>query len=420
MSMRVLYGACLAGVLLAGCSGDSSSNDSRNQNNGGVHVGTGGTTGNHGGAGSDDFGNTTGGVSTDPKMPTATGGDAGFVPGTMCEVGKFCAPTGADPNGCGTLTLQTDIEVTVNPGNLLIIFDQSASMNEPWGAADKLTAAKDALVAAITPLADKLTIGAIFLPTTLCAGIALEGGAVAPIEDPSQINFMPGPAFLQAWDAKWQSVPGFGVGTPLNEAFDRADVALQNALKNMTLTGKIAVIAFTDGEPTCFPDEMTQGIPTKPEPDHAADWLGQGVQTYMVGLPGAIGVDLLNQVAVSGGTMSYITPDDPTQLAMVLKQVVEEQVSMGFNSCSIDLDPAADPVDKLQLVATEQVMGTATEEAVAHDLGNGGGWTITPDGKHVELVGSVCSDAMGGRFQALQFKYGCKELPPLPPVKGPD
>jgi hypothetical protein len=165
---------------------------------------------------------------------------------------------------------------------------------------------------------------------------------------------------------------------------------------------------------------MTQGIPTKPEPDHAADWLGQGVQTYMVGLPGAIGVDLLNQVAVSGGTMSYITPDDPTQLAMVLKQVVEEQVSMGFNSCSIDLDPAADPVDKLQLVATEQVMGTATEEAVAHDLGNGGGWTITPDGKHVELVGSVCSDAMGGRFQALQFKYGCKELPPLPPVKGPD
>jgi len=409
----------LATAVGAGCSGDQSSGGSRTGNS--AHVSSAPGGGNHGGsAGGGDFGNNmTGGISTDPKMPTATG-DAGFIPGTMCEVGKFCAPTEADPNGCGTLTLQSDIEVTTNPGNLLIIFDQSASMNEPWGTSTKLEAAKAALVAAITPLADKLTVGAIFLPTSICAAIALEGGAVAPIEDPAQINFMPGPAFLQAWDAKWANSLDLGVGTPLNEAFDRADVALQNAAKNMTLTGKIAVLAFTDGAPTCFPDEMTQGIPTKPEPDHAADWLGQGIKTYMVGLPGALGVDLLNQVAVSGGTMMYITPDDPTQLEMVLKGVVEEQVSMGFNSCSIDLDPAADPVDKLQLVATEDVMGTATDENVAHDLGNGGGWTITGDGKHVELVGSLCSDAMGGRFHALQFKYGCKELPPLPPVKGPD
>jgi hypothetical protein len=418
--MRVLYVVWVASVVIAGCAGDPASKGSRNSN-GGVHAGPRGTvTGNPGAAGSGNFGNnSTGGISTDPKAPMATG-DAGFLPGTLCEVGKFCAPTEADPNGCGTLTLQSDIDVTVQPGNLLIIFDQSASMNEPWGNADKLTAAKDALVAAITPLADKLTVGAIFLPTTICAGIALEGGAVAPIEDPSQINFMPGPQFLQAWDQKWANVPGFGVGTPLNEAFDRADVALQNVLKNMSLSGKIAVIAFTDGAPTCFPDEMTQGIPTKPEPDHAADWLAQGIQTYMVGLPGALGVDLLDQVAMSGGTMNYITPDDPTQLAMVLTQVIEEQVSMGFNSCSIDLDPAADPIDKLQLVATEQVMGAPLDEMVAHDLGNGGGWTISDDGKHVELTGSLCSDAMGGRFNALQFKYGCKELPPLPPVAPPD
>jgi hypothetical protein len=100
--------------------------------------------------------------------------------------------------------------------------------------------------------------------------------------------------------------------------------------------------------------------------------------------------------------------------------VVSQQVTMGFDSCSIDLDPAADPIDKLQLVATEQVMGTATEEDVPHDLGNGGGWTISSDGKHVDLTGSLCSDAMSGRFDALQFKYGCKELPPLPPVPPPD
>ena len=44
----------------------------------------------------------------------------------------------------------------------------------------------------------------------------------------------------------------------------------------------------------------------------------------------------------------------------------------------------------------------------------------TDDGTHVELLGSLCSDAMGGRFDALKFTYGCKELPPLPPVPPPD
>jgi hypothetical protein len=67
-------------------------------------------------------------------------------------------------------------------------------------------------------------------------------------------------------------------------------------------------------------------------------------------------------------------------------------------------------------VLTEKVMGVPTDEAAPHDLGNGGGWTITPDGVHVELTGSLCTDAMGGRFDALKFTYGCKELPPLPPV----
>jgi hypothetical protein len=414
--MRLLEWLVLIAALeLAACGGDSSGRDNVGSSS---HVskppvsGSGGSTANFGN-------NTTGGVPTVPTVPHATT-DAGFIDGGLCEVGKFCAPSAADPDGCGTLTLQSNIQVTEQPGNLLIIFDQSASMNEPWGTTDKLTAAKDALVAAITPIADKLTVGAIFLPTTVCAAVALPGGAVAPIEDPTQINFMPGPQFLQAWDAKWAAVPGFGVGTPLNEAFDRADVALQNVLKNMTLKGKIAVIAFTDGAPTCFADANAEGIPTKPEPDHAADWLGQGIPTYMVGLPGALGVDLLNQIAQSGGTMSYITPDDPTQLQMLLTNVVSQQVSMGFNSCAIDLDPAADPVDKLQLVATEKVMGTPLEEDVAHDLGTGGGWTISGDGKHVELTGSLCSDAMGGRFGALQFKYGCKELPPLPPVPPPE
>src|SRR5262245_18531878 len=61
--------------------------------------------------------------------PMGAGGSSGLAQG--CEVGKFCAPTSPDPDNCGTLTLKQDVEVTKVPGNLLVIFDQSLSMDEP-------------------------------------------------------------------------------------------------------------------------------------------------------------------------------------------------------------------------------------------------------------------------------------------------
>ena len=44
---------------------------------------------------------------------------------------------------------------------------------------------------------------------------------------------------------------------------------------NSKVTGQLAVIAFTDGEPNCIPDPMVSMVPTMPEPDRAADWLGE-------------------------------------------------------------------------------------------------------------------------------------------------
>src|ERR1700712_1412722 len=93
--------------------------------------------------------------------------DSGIVePG--CEVGKFCKPTTPDPDNCGTLTLGQEIEVKKIPGNLLLVFDQSASMSEPWGAPGmtKLQAAQAAIRNAVMSLQDSLTVGALFFPTT--------------------------------------------------------------------------------------------------------------------------------------------------------------------------------------------------------------------------------------------------------------
>jgi hypothetical protein len=52
--------------------------------------------------------------------------------------------------------------------------------------------------------------------------------------------------------------------------------------------------------------------------------------------------------------MQYIPPDDPAALEAKLKEVVSSTVKMGFDTCSINLKPAADPAEKLQMVVEEK------------------------------------------------------------------
>jgi Mg-chelatase subunit ChlD len=357
-----------------------------------------------------------------PSVPPASGAAGTPADPNLpadCEVGKFCAPTSPDPENCGTLTLQQDVEVKRTPGNLLLVFDQSASMAEPWGATgqNKLSAAQMAIANAITSLQDVVTVGAIFFPTYACVPVfpPPPGGAVANIDGEGQIPFKPGPEFIAAWNDHWATGSiGFGIGTPMQEAFDRADSAITSA----QLTGAIAVVAITDGAPTCFPEGADPAWMTDLEVNRARSWFtNNSVKTYVVGLPGAAGVQILNDVAQSGGTTEYILPDDPALLEAKLREVVAETVKTKFDSCLINLTPAADPADKLQMVVVEA--GSTEQKQVPRMLSPTASWSVAVDGTSAELHGDLCSDAMGGRFSSITFEYGCKELPPLKPGISP-
>jgi len=123
----------------------------------------------------------------------------------------------------------------------------------------------------------------------------------------------------------------------------------------------------------------------------------------------------LNDVAAQGGTTQYILPDDPAALEAKLKEVVQETVKTTFKSCSINLTPAADPADGLQMVVVEA--SNRMKSQVPHMLTPTAGWTITADGKHVEITGDLCKDAMAGRFSAISFEYKCKDTPELPVIQ---
>lgn len=328
--------------------------------------------------------------------------------------------TGGDRGNCGdTLTLNSSMKQTTLPGTLLVLFDQSHSLQESWKTTTKLEAAKQALVDAITPLQDSLTVGAIFLPypglNNKPSDSCLESptiSVVQPIDGAGNIPFQPAAEFLAELDAHWSMTGvGKGYGSPLNEAFDRASAALDSALPKAA--GKVAVFAFTDGMPSCTPNPAATMIPTKPEAERAADWLAEGVSTYVIGLPGSDGVQYLNAIAVAGGTHAYVTPDDPAMLTDQLRMLVEQQVSTGFDSCSLDLTPRAPMPDQVQLIVEEQGMA-GVQEQVPHDLGVAGGWTIDADGANVKLFGAVCDAARSGKFARLTFEFGCVDVPTIP------
>jgi hypothetical protein len=408
--VEVARASALVVVLSIGCAGATPDQGSRRA---GVDGPPGAAAGASGAAptGGGAFGNSNRPVPV--AQPGAGGGSAAGTGGGDCQVGVFCAPTSPDPDNCGTLRLEADVEVKVTPGNLLVIFDQSGSMDDNWMSGSKLDVANRALVAALTPLQDVMTAGAIFFPSVACVPFLPPppGGAVQPIEGPNQIPFQPATQFLAALDQHWTSGRFIGdmIGTPMQEAFDRADVAIQNAM----LTGPLAVVAFTDGEPNCFTDPMLTMVPTATEPERAASWLAnRNIKTYMVGLPGAQGVQILDQVAQSGGTMTYVLPDDPAMLEAKLREVVEETVRMGFESCSINLTPAADVPDELLMIVEETGVG---KQQVPRDRG----WSLSGDGAHVEITGALCEAAMSGRFTSITFEYACPDAPPppaLPPI----
>jgi hypothetical protein len=435
--MRAI-GFVAAVVLITGMgcskSGDSSSGDGRggDASHHGTTPGTGSGGSGAGTAGA--FGNPDGNQTNIPGgMNAGTGGANGAGSGgapSQCQVGKFCAPTAPDPRDCGTITLESSVKTISNPGNVLLIFDRSFSMADDWNGAPRWQGAGNAVLASLMPLQDLLTIGGVMYPSVTPS----EGGFLAcgvdAFTSTEQLAFQPGAMALTALMAAAPSgspspmyAPvGSNLGsnmnepvgaTPTMEAFQAANVALQNS----TLTGTTVAILITDGEPNCMWDQNTTTT-------IVSTWLSTlNVKTYVIGLPGVAGMGMggqmsngpavLNAIAQAGGTMQYIDAADTTTLQMQLTAIVMSTVSAGFDSCSIDLDPAADPADKLQLVLTEPIMGVATDEAAPHDLGGGAGWTISDDGKHVELVGSLCADAMTGRFNSLKFTYGCKELPPL-------
>lgn len=172
---------------------------------------------------------------------------------------------------------------------------------------------------------------------------------------------------------------------PVDAAFVQGDKAVQRA----DLVGNKAVVLFTDGEPTC---------PLTPNAaSYAAQWAAAGIKTHVVGLPGARGVQALRDIAVAGGTVDYITPDDSSVLTDALKKIIVDTV--GFDSCTFTIKGE---IVNVQLACTA---GHVTLDGQAITCDDANGFSID-DAHHISFHGSAC-DALKTSSGLLDATFPC-------------
>jgi len=211
--------------------------------------------------------------------------------------GAAAGASGAADAGAGGAS-GIDIGLGAGDLTLLVIFDKSGSMQAPWDLRNRWQAASDSMIAGMAPYLDNLTIGAILFPKP-------DECAVAPLDDATQINFVPGRQFVDEWvESACLNQPNGS--TPMELAFRMADQALDSAGQLGLLDDRFRVVLVTDGEPNC--DTHVELLP-----QFAATWYQElGVETWVIGLPGSDGAAaLLDSIALAGGTTKHTPAGNP-------------------------------------------------------------------------------------------------------------
>jgi hypothetical protein len=303
------------------------------------------------------------------------------------------AKSDVPPPVCGHFVL----EAKLVPAKVIVVFDQSQSMDTPFqGGEPKWTVARDAVTAAITPLAPKLEVGVAFYPTT-APKTPLPIGAptcpeylVAPMNEAPQIPIMKGVDFLPAWsahfDPPWETI----LSTPLVLAIEAAsDVFLDPAAP----PGPKALVVVGDGAPTCAGSEEQVTAPI-------AELNQAGIKTHVIALTSSLStaIWLLNTAAVAGGTEYARVPTNVSDISSALSDIVGSTI----DECSLTFDPPPPNADEIHLIATE-----AGKEP--YEIHEGVSWTLSDDGKSVKLSDELCEAANGGKYQKLEWIFGCPD-----------
>jgi len=346
-----------------------------------------------GGAGSSGTGGRgTGGtvINGTGGKPDSTGGDIGFGTG-----GATCG--------------QTNVSVTPQPPDILIVQDRSLSMTDDssgracaggsmngdgkCGAASKWTQVINALDPVVMQTQSTVSWGLMFLgdEPVMC------GAATTPV-----VPITPGTSYARI-QAALAGVQFTGAtGTPTAAVVNNAVQYMQG----LTDPNPKFLLLATDGEPNCAGGNLNTNDDVGAENAVAAA-KAAGIPTFVVGIAtatDAAATKALNTMAVNGGeaqvgaATQYYAVTDTADLLTVLAKIIS-----AATPCTIPLSGITGSLDKVA-VSAKEAAGQTVE--IRHDDTNG--WSYTDATKTaIILNGDACRNLQTVTYTAFQFIYTC-------------
>lgn len=361
----------------------------------------------------------------DVALPEDGGGSGGGTNGASGNGSNGTANGGSTGMGTGGNTDGNCQEFTVRneqvAPDILIVLDRSGSMNPDSNdtGTDRWTGSKNAIIASTAQYDDTIRFGLMAFPDDGSCGsdevaVEIKSMAAADIE-----------GALSSMDANGS--------TPTPGAIKRAHEVIGSSVAGPDEVAKPKVVLLvTDGAPTCdasggiggggfgnLPPEcqgaglfsqacqdalaMQAGNPALVQSvvDEIALMAGEGTRTFVIGFQtaGTSFAGNLDEMAAAGGTSmdKHTSVSSEAELNTVLDTLIGKAVS-----CTFVLDEAPpDPSYVLVTVDGQQINYNQPD-----------GWTLSADGKKVQIQGAPCETLQSGDGQhTLNVEVKCEVVP---------
>lgn len=285
------------------------------------------------------------------------------------------------------------VDLTPVVPTVVLLIDQSGSMDESFGGMTRWEAVEQALCdptdGILPALESEVRFGATLYTSH---GGNLEGEACPLLES------IP-PGLDQADEiAGLLRDNGPDGDTPTGESITAVVAALAAAPD--PLDGPRIIVLATDGEPdTCAVPNPQEGQEESVAAAQAA--YAAGVRIFILSVGSDVGEDHLQDMANAGSGLPvggpteapYYVANDPAELAAAFRTIIG-----GVRSCTLTLDGEVAPADRP--LGDVRLDGTP----VPYDEENG--WTM-PDGHTLELRGTACAQYLGAGAPTLTAEWPC-------------
>lgn len=314
---------------------------------------------------------------------------------SRCGAGKVCTAQGrcvddlmigvggssnTGAGGGNGVCASVDVNLDNQTPTVLLLVDQSGSMNAEFGGSDRWQVLRTALMDQQSGIVSTLQADVRF-------GLALYSGRDGAAPCPAITSVAPAMNNYDAIDAEYP-VPTSAIidDTPTGESITAAAKILQA----VTEPGPKVIVLATDGEP----DSCATPDPQTPEAKELAikaaqDAFAMGVFTFYISVGNEVSEAHATEMANVGqgyprsdSMQRFYLANDQAQLADAFKTIVN-----GVRTCSFQLSG----------MVTEggEEQGTVTLDGVVLELNDPNGWRLSSP-TTIELVGKACETVKAG------------------------